>query len=180
MGWKFSFSKGKKLSAVKIRRAGLRTPPEGRDSSEAGKRPARAAQSRKTSPKRHRVDPGNAGKDGAAGENSSKRLKWVFIQNPRYIITKITWRFFSLKAYLMFISVYLKIIVNTFRDLCQALSFCLHPLPKTCLLLLLLLLSRFSRVRLCATPLMAAHQALPSLGFSRQEHWSGLPFPSPV
>ena len=48
------------------------------------------------------------------------------------------------------------------------------------LLLLLLLLSRFSRVRLCATPETAAHQAPPSLGFSRQEHWSGLPFPSPV
>ena len=47
-------------------------------------------------------------------------------------------------------------------------------------LLLLLLLSRFSRVRLCATPQMAAHQAPPSLGFSRQEHWSGLPFPSPM
>ena len=46
--------------------------------------------------------------------------------------------------------------------------------------LLLLLLSRFSRVQLCATPLMAAHQAPPSLGFSRQEHWSGLPFPSPM
>ena len=45
--------------------------------------------------------------------------------------------------------------------------------------LLLLLLSRFSRVWLCATPQMAAHQAPPSLGFSRQEHWSGLPFPSP-
>ena len=27
---------------------------------------------------------------------------------------------------------------------------------------------------------MAAHQASPSLGFSRQEHWSGLPFPSPM
>ena len=27
---------------------------------------------------------------------------------------------------------------------------------------------------------MAAHQAPPSLGFSRQEHWSGLPFPSPM
>ena len=27
---------------------------------------------------------------------------------------------------------------------------------------------------------MAAHRAPPSLGFSRQEHWSGLPFPSPV
>jgi len=46
--------------------------------------------------------------------------------------------------------------------------------------LLLLLLSRLSRVWLCATPQMAAHQALPSLGFSRQEHWSGLPFPSPM
>ena len=42
----------------------------------------------------------------------------------------------------------------------------------------LLLLSYFSRVRLCATPQTAAHQAPPSLGFSRQEHWSGLPFPS--
>ena len=45
-------------------------------------------------------------------------------------------------------------------------------------LLLLLLLSRFSRVRLCVTPYMAAHQAPLSLGFSRQERWSGLPFPS--
>ena len=41
-------------------------------------------------------------------------------------------------------------------------------------LFLLLLLRCFSRVRLCATPEAAAHQALPSLGFSRQEHWSGL------
>ena len=46
--------------------------------------------------------------------------------------------------------------------------------------LLLLLLSHFSHVRLCATPWMAAHQAPPSLGFSRQEHRSGLPFPSPM
>ena len=45
--------------------------------------------------------------------------------------------------------------------------------------LLLLLLCHFSRVQLCATPEMTAHQAPPSLGFSRQEHWSGLPFPSP-
>ena len=29
-------------------------------------------------------------------------------------------------------------------------------------------------------PMTAAHQAPPSLGFSRQEHWSGLPFPSPT
>ena len=46
--------------------------------------------------------------------------------------------------------------------------------------LLLLLLSCFSRVRLCVTPETATHQAPPSLGFSRQEHWSGLPFPSPM
>ena len=45
---------------------------------------------------------------------------------------------------------------------------------------LLLLLSHFSRVRLCVTPKTAAHQAPLSLGFSRQEYWSGLPFPSPV
>ena len=43
---------------------------------------------------------------------------------------------------------------------------------------MLLLLSHFSRVRLCATPQMAAHQAPPSMGFSRQEYWSGLPLPS--
>ena len=47
-------------------------------------------------------------------------------------------------------------------------------------MLLLLLLSRFSRVRLCATPETAAHEAPPSLGFSRQEHWSGLSFLSPM
>ena len=45
-------------------------------------------------------------------------------------------------------------------------------------LLLLLLLSHFSRVRLCVTPQTSAHRALLPLGFSRQEHWSGLPFPS--
>ena len=36
-----------------------------------------------------------------------------------------------------------------------------------------------SRVRLFATPWTVAHQALPSMVFSRQEYWSGLPFPSP-
>ena len=40
-------------------------------------------------------------------------------------------------------------------------------------------LSRFGRVRLCATLWTAGHQALPSTGFSRQEYWSGLPVPSP-
>ena len=40
-------------------------------------------------------------------------------------------------------------------------------------------LSRFSRVRLFATPWTVARQAPLSMGFSRQEYWSGLPFPSP-
>ena len=36
-----------------------------------------------------------------------------------------------------------------------------------------------SRIWLLATPWTAAYQALPSMGFSRQEYWGGLPFPSP-
>ena len=57
----------------------------------------------------------------------------------------------------------------------------LQTFSLTCWLnFLLLLLSHFSRVRLCANPETAAYQAPLSLGFSRQEHWSGLPFPSPM
>ena len=41
------------------------------------------------------------------------------------------------------------------------------------------MLSRFSPVRLFATPWTIARQAPLSLGFSWQEYWSGLPFPSP-
>ena len=37
-----------------------------------------------------------------------------------------------------------------------------------------------SRVWLLATPWTAAHQAPPSMGFSRQEYWSGVPLPSPT
>ena len=37
-----------------------------------------------------------------------------------------------------------------------------------------------SRVLLLATPWTAAHQATPSMGFSRQEYWSGVPLPSPI
>ena len=36
-----------------------------------------------------------------------------------------------------------------------------------------------SHVRLFVTPWTVAYQAPPSMGFSRQEYWSGLPFPSP-
>ena len=72
-----------------------------------------------------------------------------------------------------------KIVVSPFvqfsNDLWKILCMAhvLHYVQK------LLLLSRFSCVQLCATPWTAAYQASPSMGFSRQEHWSGLPFPSP-
>ena len=41
------------------------------------------------------------------------------------------------------------------------------------------MLSRFSRVQLSATPWTVARQAPLSMGFSRQEYWSGLPCPPP-
>ena len=56
----------------------------------------------------------------------------------------------------------------------------IHPFILICMYVYVLLLSYFSRVRLCATPQTAAHQAPPSLGFSRQEHWSGFPFLYPM
>ena len=40
-------------------------------------------------------------------------------------------------------------------------------------------LSHFSHVQLFATPWTVAHQAPLPMGFSRQEYWSELPFPSP-
>ena len=48
-----------------------------------------------------------------------------------------------------------------------------------CLSSHLCMLSRFSYVRLCATPWTVARQAPLSMGFSRQEYWSGEPFPPP-
>ena len=66
------------------------------------------------------------------------------------------------------------------REFQKNIYFCSIDYAKAFDCVLLLLLSRFSRVQLCATQWMAAHQAPPPLGFSRQEHWSGLPFPSPV
>ena len=41
------------------------------------------------------------------------------------------------------------------------------------------MLNCFSRVLLFVTPWIVARQALLSMGFSRQEYWSGLPFPPP-
>ena len=51
--------------------------------------------------------------------------------------------------------------------------FCTSSILRACMQ------SCFSHVRICATLWTAAHQAPPSIGVSRQEYWSGLPFPSP-
>ena len=61
---------------------------------------------------------------------------------------------------------------------CPSLSLVFFFALKMSLLDINMLLSRFSHVWLCATPETATHQAPPSLGFSRQEYWSRLPFPS--
>ena len=45
--------------------------------------------------------------------------------------------------------------------------------------MLFCVLSRFNRVQLFVTPWTAVRQAPPSMRFSRQEYWSGLPFPPP-
>ena len=68
---------------------------------------------------------------------------------------------------------YIKICMR--NDWNHSQSFYCPILP----LLLLLLLNHFSRVRLCATPWTAAYQAPPSMGFSRQQYWSGVLLPSP-
>ena len=50
---------------------------------------------------------------------------------------------------------------------------------KSVIAKLLRVVKSLSRVRLFVTPWTVAHQAPPSMEFSRQEYWSGLPFPSP-
>ena len=65
------------------------------------------------------------------------------------------------------------LVVGTIENIKLSVTFTLYFLRS-------LLLSRFSRVQLCATPWTVAYQAPPTMGFSRQEYWSGLPLPSPL
>ena len=64
-------------------------------------------------------------------------------------------------------------------QLCAPSFFWLHCAACGVFVLRPYALSRFSHVQLFATPWTVAHQAPLSMGFSRQEHWSGLPFPLP-
>ena len=60
------------------------------------------------------------------------------------------------------------------RDWITQFAFCISSLPY-----MIVKVKSLSRVRLFATPWTVAYQAPLSMGFSRQECWSGLPFPSP-
>ena len=65
-----------------------------------------------------------------------------------------------------------KILRISQSDMCRVEERRLIRRPKVKVKLL-------SPVQLFATPWTVAHQAPPSMGFSKQEYWSGLPFPSP-
>ena len=59
----------------------------------------------------------------------------------------------------------------------EKISFHSNPKERQCQRMLKV--KPLSRIQLFATPLTVAHQAPWSMEFSRQEYWSGLPFPSP-
>ena len=107
--------------------------------------------------------------------NHHRNQGYEHIQHPPEFpcapaLLSVVWTF-TLRSNLLNLEGHSTVLLTICTVLYRSLD-CVH------LLLLLLLLSCFSRVWLCATPETAAHQAPPSLGFSRQEHWSGLPFPS--
>ena len=62
---------------------------------------------------------------------------------------------------------------------CNLLGSSIHGIFQARVLEVKVKVKSLSRVRLFATPWTVAYQAPPSMGFSRQEYWSGLPFPSP-
>ena len=103
-------------------------------------------------------------------------LRWFSSPLPSHLLPQATTHFY----YDMLVFLFQNLMCIS-HMLCN--SFVCGFFYSACFLdspmLLLLLLSRFSHVQLCATPQTAAHQAPLSLEFSRQEHWSGLPFPSP-
>ena len=71
-----------------------------------------------------------------------------------------------------------KVVLGSRCSVATALWACDEP-REQCPGHLLLTVPRLCRVRLPATPWTAAYQAPPSMGFSRQEYWSGVPLPSP-
>ena len=94
-------------------------------------------------------------------------------------LEKWYWRIY-LQGILTHIYVYITYVYDVYIHMYGVCIYATYIYIYTHNGMLLLLLSRFNYVRLCVTPQTAAHQVPPSLGFSRQEQWSGLPFPSPM
>ena len=103
--------------------------------------------------------------------SSFSQYKIILLFN---ILTIFSW----LEVLMVFIDVNVNAFILTWKKIDVIWHIHVQRLPL--LKLLLLLLSGFSHALLCATPYTAAHQAHLSLGFSSKEHWSGLPFPSPM
>ena len=104
------------------------------------------------------------------------KVLWL-LTNTSYLIFAVTvsYRMISPSGLVVNFS-----LLDFIPEILLALSLeCIYNLRIYCLCCCLVLPSCFSRARLCATPQTAAHRAPPSLGFSRQDHWSGLPFPPP-
>ena len=116
----------------------------------------------------HRCAVDSAGEEGIL--YSSKNLRWLGSSHILILYLK-----FMLVCPLLYHNWVVRFNENSMKYCWKSIQ----PMAWH-ILLLLLLLSCFSRVRLCATPQTAAHQAPPSLEFSRQKHWRGLPFPSPM
>ena len=102
----------------------------------------------------------------------SPKISLMFPQTTPLHFLCLLWQASFIHIFISTSSIYFSKICFKLKDNCFT-TLCWF-------LLLLLLLSCVSRVQLCATPQTAAQQAPLSLGFSRREHWSGLPFPSPM
>ena len=99
----------------------------------------------------------------------SSWLWWRMINNKEKLWLKCTFKiFFTTKTF-----IHCHWRVNWCNYYGSTLSNKLNMLISVCML------SLFSRVLLFATPWTVARQDPLSMGFSRQEYWSGLPFPSP-
>ena len=92
----------------------------------------------------------------------------------------ISAQFFSSLMYLVCLSIYPSTHPFIFLSVCLSTCLCIHPPihPFTCLSICLyhLTVCALSRVQLFVVPWTVACQTPLSMGFPRQEYWSGLPF----
>ena len=101
-------------------------------------------------------------------------LLWIYVLSSLYKVLKY---FYSL--FLAFYWISQLFFVLLFLLMVETSMSLFLVITSTFKLLLYEWVKSLSRVRLFATPWSVAYQAPPSTGFSRQEDWSGLPFPSP-